>query len=82
MFKELKNGIKILKKKINFYNCDLLNHRNLYSILERVRPDAIVHYAEQPSAPYSMHSREAAVFTQYNNDRKFKFAFWNQEVLS
>ena len=37
---------KNIKKKINFYNCDLLNHRNLYSILERVRPDAIVHYAE------------------------------------
>ena len=58
---------KNIKKKINFFNCDLLNHRNLYSILERVKPDAIVHYAEQPSAPYSMHSREAAVFTQHNN---------------
>ena len=30
-------------------------------------PQAIVHYGEQPSAPYSMKSREAAVETQYTN---------------
>ncbi len=30
-------------------------------------PEAIVHYAEQPSAPYSMKSRETAVETQYSN---------------
>jgi UDP-sulfoquinovose synthase len=30
-------------------------------------PEAIVHYGEQPSAPYSMRSREAAVETQYTN---------------
>ena len=30
-------------------------------------PEAIVHYGEMPSAPYSMIDREHAVFTQYNN---------------
>jgi UDP-sulfoquinovose synthase len=30
-------------------------------------PDAVVHYAEQPSAPYSMINREKAVFTLTNN---------------
>lgn len=39
--------------------------------LERVvietKPDAIVHYGEQPSAPYSMASREQAVETQQAN---------------
>lgn len=30
-------------------------------------PDAVVHYAEQPSAPYSMMDREKALFTLYNN---------------
>jgi UDP-sulfoquinovose synthase len=30
-------------------------------------PEAIVHYGEMPSAPYSFISREHAVFTQYNN---------------
>jgi UDP-sulfoquinovose synthase len=31
------------------------------------RPEAIIHYGEQPSAPYSMQSRETAVETQYTN---------------
>jgi UDP-sulfoquinovose synthase len=31
------------------------------------RPDTIIHYAEQPSAPYSMSSQETAVETQRNN---------------
>ncbi|MGV1098813.1 NAD-dependent epimerase/dehydratase family protein [Thiovibrio sp. JS02] len=30
-------------------------------------PDAVIHYAEQPSAPYSMLSREAATLTLRNN---------------
>lgn len=46
---------------------DLLNHRFLYRLLEEFQPDAIVHYAEQPSAPYSMQGREQAVLTQHNN---------------
>ena len=36
-------------------------------VIEETLPEAIVHYAEQPSAPYSMKSREAAVETQYTN---------------
>jgi UDP-sulfoquinovose synthase len=36
-------------------------------VIDEVAPEAIVHYAEQPSAPYSMRSREAAVETQYTN---------------
>ena len=35
--------------------------------IRRIYPNVIIHYAEQPSAPYSMASREKAVFTQYNN---------------
>ena len=46
---------------------DLNNHRFVYTVLETFRPDAIVHYGEQPSAPYSMQSREKAVYTQTNN---------------
>ena len=36
-------------------------------VIAEVLPEAIVHYGEQPSAPYSMKSREAAVETQYTN---------------
>jgi UDP-sulfoquinovose synthase len=39
----------------------------LCEILEEFTPEVIIHYAEQPSAPYSMASREKAVFTQHNN---------------
>src|SRR3954469_776905 len=42
-----------------------------YDVVEKVftdfRPEAIIHYGEMPSAPYSHKSREHAVFTQYNN---------------
>ena len=31
------------------------------------KPDAVVHYGEQRSAPYSMVDRARAVFTQHNN---------------
>lgn len=46
---------------------DLCNHRFIYRTLEDFQPDCIVHYGEQPSAPYSMQSREKAVYTQHNN---------------
>jgi len=36
-------------------------------VFREVRPDAIVHYAEQPSAPYSMLDRRAATLTLHNN---------------
>lgn len=39
----------------------------LDAVIDETSPEAIVHYAEQPSAPYSMRSREAAVETQYTN---------------
>jgi UDP-sulfoquinovose synthase len=42
-----------------------------WGVVERVfsefQPEAIVHYGEMPSAPYSMIDREHAVFTQTNN---------------
>jgi len=43
------------------------NPRGLYNSIERFRPDTIVHYAEQPSAPFSMMNRAACVETQANN---------------
>jgi UDP-sulfoquinovose synthase len=39
----------------------------LSHVLNAFEPEAIVHYAEQPSAPYSMAGVEEAVFTQVNN---------------
>lgn len=39
----------------------------LDSVIAEVLPEAVVHYGEQPSAPYSMKSRKTAVETQYTN---------------
>ncbi len=39
----------------------------LDAVIAETLPEAIIHYGEQPSAPYSMKSREAAVETQYTN---------------
>tara|TARA_Y100000816_G_scaffold122065_1_gene85786 strand:- start:22513 stop:23682 length:1170 start_codon:yes stop_codon:yes gene_type:complete len=52
---------------INLYAGDLLNEKFLYQILEAEKPDSIIHYGEQPSAPYSMKSLSNASFTQHNN---------------
>jgi UDP-sulfoquinovose synthase len=46
---------------------DLLDWDFLSTTVDSYRPDAIVHYAEQRAAPYSMIDREHAVFTQHNN---------------
>jgi UDP-sulfoquinovose synthase len=43
------------------------NHRFVYRVFSEFQPEAIVHYAEQPSAPYSMAGRDNAVSTQMNN---------------
>ncbi len=39
----------------------------LEEVVAELRPEAVVHYGEQPSAPYSMMSRERAVETQHTN---------------
>jgi UDP-sulfoquinovose synthase len=39
----------------------------LDGVVAETRPEVVIHYGEQPSAPYSMISRERAVETQYTN---------------
>jgi UDP-sulfoquinovose synthase len=58
---------EISGRDIRVHVGDLCNHRFVYNLLEEVRPEVIVHYAEQPSAPYSMQDRGKAVYTQHNN---------------
>ncbi len=38
-----------------------------YGVIAEGKPDAVVHFGEQRSAPYSMIDREHAVYTQVNN---------------
>lgn len=45
----------------------LLEYEFVVRLLEQYQPDAVVHFAEQRAAPFSMIDRSHAVFTQYNN---------------
>ena len=46
---------------------DLLDWEFISGVVQRHQPDAIVHFAEQRAAPYSMIDRRHTVYTQYNN---------------
>ena len=46
---------------------DVTDYEFLSSMIRDFQPDAVVHFAEQRSAPYSMIDRKHAVFTQVNN---------------
>lgn len=54
-------------KRIASYTGDLLDPEFVYATLRDFSPDAIVHFAEQRAAPYSMIDRAHAVYTQHNN---------------
>ncbi len=54
-------------KEITCYIGDLNEWNFVARIFQAFQPEAIVHYAEQPSAPYSMLRREAATLTIHNN---------------
>jgi UDP-sulfoquinovose synthase len=53
--------------QIEMFVGDLTEEAFVYDMLGRFRPDAVVHFAEQRSAPYSMVDRKHAVYTQVNN---------------
>jgi UDP-sulfoquinovose synthase len=54
-------------KQVGVYIGDLCDADFTSSIVADWAPDAIVHYAEQRAAPYSMVDRKHAVYTQTNN---------------
>jgi len=57
----------IMGKIINFRKINLNDTVKLKDFIEEVKPEAIVHYAEIPSAPYSMASIDHATKVQENN---------------
>lgn len=54
-------------KPLIFREGDLLDYPFLKAFFAEFQPEAIVHLAEMPSAPYSMMDQQHAVFTQHNN---------------
>jgi len=53
--------------EINYRIGDLSNSEFIFSVFDEFKPDTIVHYAEQPSAPYSMRGFSEARDTLRNN---------------
>ena len=54
-------------KQIGCYIGDLCDAQFAYQVIEDFKPNAVVHFAEQRAAPYSMIDRRHAVYTQQNN---------------
>ncbi len=54
-------------KSIDLFIGDITNYEFLHKTLRKFEPQAIVHFGEQRSAPFSMVDREHAVLTQVNN---------------
>ncbi|MBE9097855.1 NAD-dependent epimerase/dehydratase family protein [Vacuolonema iberomarrocanum] len=54
-------------KSIDLFIGDLCNYEFLQKAMLQFQPDAVVHFGEQRSAPFSMIDREHAVLTQANN---------------
>jgi UDP-sulfoquinovose synthase len=54
-------------REIELHVADLTDYDAVVSIIEAFKPDAVIHYGEQPSAPYSMIDVRRATYTQHNN---------------
>jgi UDP-sulfoquinovose synthase len=58
---------EVAGKRMEMAVGDITKYEFVVSQVREFRPDAIVHFAEQRAAPYSMIDREHAVYTQVNN---------------
>src|ERR1700758_4851789 len=54
-------------RQIESYIGDIVDYEFIAGVVQDFAPQAIVHFAEQRSAPYSMIDRQHAVFSQTNN---------------
>jgi UDP-sulfoquinovose synthase len=59
---------EVTGKVLSFYNFDVAqNYHRLLTVITEWRPDAVVHFAEQRAAPYSMKSSYHKRYTVNNN---------------
>ena len=64
----IETWLKLTGNKIEFHLLDIASDfDNLLSLLNAIRPDTIVHFAEQRAAPYSMKSSKHKRYTVNNN---------------
>jgi UDP-sulfoquinovose synthase len=58
---------EVTENEIELFVGDLTEYSFVESVIRQFRPDTIIHYGEQPSAPYSMIDVKHATYTQSNN---------------
>lgn len=66
---------------IELFVGDLRNYGVVEGVFDNFRPEAVVHYGEQPSAPYSMIDHNRSVFTQVNNVTGTLNVLWAMKKL-
>jgi UDP-sulfoquinovose synthase len=67
LHERLRSWQSISGAKIGLFIGDIASYDFLSSVFKQFEPEAVIHFAEQRSAPYSMIDRSHAVFTQVNN---------------
>lgn len=67
MQKRINTWHELTGKTITHFNGDIVDYTALSHAMQTFQPDALVHFAEQRAAPFSMIDREHAFYTQYNN---------------
>ncbi len=58
---------EVSDRSIPIFIGNITSYEFISKVIHSMQPQALVHFAEQRSAPYSMIDRERAVFTQSNN---------------
>tara|TARA_B100000959_G_scaffold287336_1_gene371216 strand:- start:1116 stop:2261 length:1146 start_codon:yes stop_codon:yes gene_type:complete len=82
---KLDKKVKYLKShgcQVNYENIDCCNYDKLYNSLKKFKPDAVIHYAELPSAPYSMIGEKEAWLTLQNNLRSTFNLVWCVKAIN
>jgi len=66
-------------RNLSFVEADLTDRAQVDKLLRVHEPDAVVHTAAQPSAPYSQINGERANYTQHNNLQATRNLLWGLE---
>jgi UDP-sulfoquinovose synthase len=67
LHRRIERWAEMTGEQIARYHGDTTDYGALTRAVQEFQPEAMVHFAEQRAAPYSMIDREHAVYTQHNN---------------
>ncbi len=76
LFERVRIWHEISGKEIEVRIGNCCDYAFLSNLVKEFQPDTVVHYAEQPSAPYSMLNHEAASLTLNNNLQSTQNIAW------